>query len=72
MSGWQIAGSEAARGGELLADRFGEQSSTMIVLFTDPDGNDLMLHNRDAPRACDDVAPPRARFRCAFDVRISC
>ena len=39
QGGWQIAGSEAARGEALLADRFGEQASTMIVIFTDPDGD---------------------------------
>jgi uncharacterized membrane protein YdfJ with MMPL/SSD domain len=39
QGGWQIAGSEAARGGELLADRFGVQASSMIVIFTDPDGD---------------------------------
>ena len=39
QGGWQIAGSEAARGEALLADRFGEQASSMIVIFTDPDGD---------------------------------
>jgi len=39
QGGWQIAGSEAARGEALLADRFGEQLSSMIVIFTDPDGD---------------------------------
>ncbi|MDQ2673756.1 MAG: MMPL family transporter, partial [Chloroflexota bacterium] len=39
QGGWQISGSEAARGEALLADRFGEQASSMIVLFTDPDGD---------------------------------
>ena len=39
QGGWQIAGSEAARGEALLADRFGEQASSVIVIFTDPDGD---------------------------------
>jgi RND superfamily putative drug exporter len=39
QGGWQIAGSEAAAGEALLADRFGEQASSMIVLFTDPAGD---------------------------------
>jgi RND superfamily putative drug exporter len=39
QGGWQIAGSEAARGEALLAERFGEQASSMIVIFTDPDGD---------------------------------
>jgi RND superfamily putative drug exporter len=39
QGGWVIAGSEEQRAEELLAERFGEQSTTMIVLFTDPDGD---------------------------------
>ena len=39
QGGWQIAGSEAAEGEALLADRFGEQASSVIVIFTDPDGD---------------------------------
>ncbi len=39
QGGWQIAGSEAALGDELLADRFGVQASSMIVIFTDPTGD---------------------------------
>ena len=39
QGGWQIAGSEAAEGEALLADRFGEQASSIIVIFTDPDGD---------------------------------
>jgi uncharacterized membrane protein YdfJ with MMPL/SSD domain len=39
QGGWQVPGSEAARAGELFADRFGEQATSMIVLFTDPDGD---------------------------------
>jgi len=39
QGGWVIAGSEEQRAEALLAERFGEQSTTMIVLFTDPDGD---------------------------------
>jgi len=39
QGGWVIDGSEEQRAEALLADRFGEQSTTMIVLFTDPDGD---------------------------------
>src|SRR5687767_9166622 len=39
QGGWQVPGSEAARADALFADRFGEQATTMIVLFTDPDGD---------------------------------
>jgi uncharacterized membrane protein YdfJ with MMPL/SSD domain len=39
QGGWQVPGSEAARAEELFADRFGEQATSMIVLFTDPDGD---------------------------------
>jgi uncharacterized membrane protein YdfJ with MMPL/SSD domain len=39
QGGWQVPGSEAARAEELFADRFGEQVTSMIVLFTDPDGD---------------------------------
>ena len=39
QGGWVIDGSEEQRAEELLAERFGEQSTTMIVLFTDPDGD---------------------------------
>jgi uncharacterized membrane protein YdfJ with MMPL/SSD domain len=39
QGGWQISGSEAARGEALLADRFGEQASSMIVILTDPAGD---------------------------------
>jgi RND superfamily putative drug exporter len=39
QGGWVIGGSEEQRAEELLADRFGEQSTSMIVLFTDPDGD---------------------------------
>jgi RND superfamily putative drug exporter len=39
QGGWQVPGSEAARADALFADRFGEQATTMIVLFTDRDGD---------------------------------
>ena len=38
QGGWQIDGSEAARAEALVADRFGEQATSLIVIFTDPDG----------------------------------
>jgi uncharacterized membrane protein YdfJ with MMPL/SSD domain len=38
QGGWQVPGSEALRAEELFTDRFGETATTMIVLFTDPDG----------------------------------
>ncbi len=39
QGGWQIAGSEAVRAEQMLADRFGEQATSVIVIFTDPDGD---------------------------------
>jgi uncharacterized membrane protein YdfJ with MMPL/SSD domain len=39
QGGWQIDGSEAARAEELVADRFGEQATSLIVIMTDPDGD---------------------------------
>ena len=39
QGGWVISGSEEQRAAELLADRFGEQATTMIVVFEDPDGD---------------------------------
>ena len=38
QGGWQVPGSEGARAEALFADRFGEQATSMIVMFTDPDG----------------------------------
>ncbi len=55
QGGWQIAGSEAARGEALLADRFGEQASSMIVIFTDPDGDAASPGFQDT--VADAVAP---------------
>ncbi len=39
QGGWVIDGSEEQRAAALLADRFGEQASTMLVIYEDPDGN---------------------------------
>ena len=39
QGGWQIDGSEAARAEALVADRFGEQATALIVILTDPDGD---------------------------------
>ncbi|MCA1588125.1 MAG: MMPL family transporter [Chloroflexi bacterium] len=38
QGGWQVPGSEATRASELLADRFGEQATTLFVIFTDAEG----------------------------------
>ncbi len=38
QGGWQVPGSEAARAEALFADRFGEQATSLIVIFTDPAG----------------------------------
>jgi predicted enzyme related to lactoylglutathione lyase len=39
-----------AKGVEFMGDTF-DTGVCHMALFTDPDGNDLMLHNRYAPRA---------------------
>src|SRR5918998_5490710 len=39
QGGWQVPGSDASRANALLADRFGEQATTLFVIFTDPDGD---------------------------------
>ncbi len=39
QGGWQIEGSEAAQAEALVADRFGEQATSLIVILTDPDGD---------------------------------
>ncbi len=39
QGGWQIDGSEAARAEALVADRFGEQATSLIVILGDPDGD---------------------------------
>ena len=38
QGGWQVPGSEGARAEALFADRFGEQATSLIVIFTDPRG----------------------------------
>jgi RND superfamily putative drug exporter len=39
QGGWVIPGSEEQRASALLADRFGEQATTMLVVYRAPDGN---------------------------------
>ena len=39
QGGWVIAGSEEQRAAELLADRFGTQATTMLVLYEAEDGD---------------------------------
>jgi uncharacterized membrane protein YdfJ with MMPL/SSD domain len=39
QGGWVIDGSEEQRAADLLADRFGTQATTMLVLFEDPEGD---------------------------------
>ena len=39
QGGWVIPGSEEQRAAELLAERFGPTETTMLVIFTDPDGD---------------------------------
>ncbi len=39
QGGWVISGSEEQQAAELLAHRFGEQATTMLVVYRDPDGN---------------------------------
>ncbi|MGH2356998.1 MAG: MMPL family transporter, partial [Candidatus Limnocylindria bacterium] len=39
QGGWQVPGSEALAAEALLADRFGEQATTLIVILTDPAGD---------------------------------
>jgi uncharacterized membrane protein YdfJ with MMPL/SSD domain len=39
QGGWQIPGSETAAAEDLLSDRFGEEATAMVVVFTDPDGD---------------------------------
>jgi uncharacterized membrane protein YdfJ with MMPL/SSD domain len=39
QGGWVIEGSEEQQAAALLADRFGQQASTIIFVFTDPDGD---------------------------------
>ena len=39
QGGWVIAGSQEQRAAALLADRFGEQATTMLVVYNDPAGH---------------------------------
>jgi RND superfamily putative drug exporter len=39
QGGWVIPGSEEQRAADLLTDRFGPLETTMLVIFTDPDGD---------------------------------
>jgi len=39
QGGWVIEGSEEQRTAGVLADRFGEQATTMLVVYEDPDGD---------------------------------
>ncbi len=39
QGGWVISGSEEQQAATLLASRFGEQATTMLVVYTDPAGN---------------------------------
>ncbi len=39
QGGWEIAGSEEEQATKLLADRFGEQATTMLVVYRDPAGD---------------------------------
>ncbi|MGZ8481480.1 MAG: MMPL family transporter [Candidatus Limnocylindria bacterium] len=55
QGGWQVPGSEAGRATDLLADRFGEQATTLFVLFTDPAGDAASAEFQQTVR--DAVAP---------------
>ena len=39
QGGWQVPGSEGVRAEALFTDRFGESATTLIVIFTDPEGD---------------------------------
>ena len=39
QGGWVIDGSEEQRAAALIADRFGSEATTMLVVYQDPDGN---------------------------------
>ncbi|HEX2194622.1 MAG TPA: MMPL family transporter [Candidatus Limnocylindria bacterium] len=39
QGGWVIPGSEEQRAADLLTDRFGQAETTLIVIYTDPDGD---------------------------------
>ncbi|MEX0626247.1 MAG: MMPL family transporter, partial [Chloroflexota bacterium] len=39
QGGWDIAGSEEQRASAIIADRFGSEATTMLVVYEAPDGN---------------------------------
>ena len=39
QGGWVIDGSEEQRAAAIIADRFGSEETTMLVVYVDPDGN---------------------------------
>src|SRR5919106_791733 len=39
QGGWVIPGSEEQRAADLMADRFGQDATTMLVVYEDPDGD---------------------------------
>ena len=39
QGGWVIGGSEEQRAAALIADRFGNEATTMLVVYQDPAGN---------------------------------
>jgi uncharacterized membrane protein YdfJ with MMPL/SSD domain len=39
QGGWVIPGSEEQQAADLLADRFGQDATTMLVVYTDPEGD---------------------------------
>ena len=39
QGGWVIDGSEEQHAAALIADRFGSEATTMLVVYQDPDGN---------------------------------
>ena len=57
QGGWQVPGSEAVRAEELFTDRFGETATTLIVIFTDPDGD---AASTDFQRRVDEAVAPLA------------
>ncbi len=55
QGGWQIPDSEAMRAEALLADRFGEQATSLLVIFRDPAGD--ARSEAFAQTVSDSVAP---------------
>jgi hypothetical protein len=43
QGGWVIDGSEEQRAAALIADRFGSEATTMLVVYEDPAGNAVEL-----------------------------